>query len=70
MGYLNKLRRSILKTFARKVRNDGIFINNGDGTYSVFYSKPSFFKVGEVISYEVMRKALPLYKCAIVTDKI
>lgn len=52
-----------------KLFNDGIFLSNSNGTYEVLYSKYSFFKKGDIISYEVFIRAISLYKCVMVTPE-
>lgn len=52
-----------------KILNDGIFLSNMDGTYEVLYSKYSFLKKGDVISYGVYIEVLPLYKCVMVSPQ-
>lgn len=48
--------------------NDGIFINNGDGTFTVFYSKYFFLKKGDLLNYDCFRDVLHCYESVLITS--
>lgn len=52
-----------------KYKNDGVFINNGNGTVTVAYSKYDFLKKGDVISFGVLCETLVHYKMALITNE-
>lgn len=53
-----------------RLKNDGVFLNRDDGCIVVLYSKYSFFKKGDVISFTVLCEALSYYKRALITNEI
>lgn len=58
------------KNKKNKYIHDGIFINNADGTYTVYYSKYSFLKKGDILTDGCFRDALHCYKFAFVTNDL
>ena len=59
---------SILSFLSKNiVQHDGVLLNNENETYTVLYSKYSFLKAGDVISYSCLRDVIPLYKKLLIT---
>lgn len=52
-----------------KIKHDGIFLNKGDGTIEVLYSKYNFLKKGELIDFETFSDKIGYYKKILVTDE-
>ena len=53
----------------KKIRNDGVFINNGDGSLTVVYSKYDLFKEGDIVKWDILNKSLIRYKSVFIMDK-
>lgn len=51
-----------------KVVNDGVFINLGNGSFKVAYSKYNILKENDIIDFNVLSKSLCFYKKALITN--
>lgn len=52
------------------LKNDGIFLNKGDGSFVVLYSKYNFFKKGDVLSFNTLSSSLSYYKRVLITNEV
>lgn len=52
-----------------RYKNDGVFLNNGNGTLVVLYSKYKFFKKGDVIKFNVLCEYIIHYKRVLITNE-